>query len=448
MSPNTDPSTTINLQDINVSTLRGVGPSLQQKLANIHIESVLDLLFHLPLRYQDRTRLTPINHLRSGVDVVIEGEITGNAILFGRRRSLLVKMHDGTGQINLRFFHFSAAQKNSLSIGKRVRCFGEARWGKAGLEIYHPEYKVLNDGELLPMEEFLTPVYPATEGLHQGRMRSLMDQAFLLLKKSRALPDYLPRQLSEELGFVTLAAALHYLHNPPTQASLSQLEAGQHPAQIRLAFEELLANYLCLRRLRDEAQKQAAPSFKQSSQLVPALLKQLPFSLTQAQKKVCKEVCNNLANPAPMLRLIQGDVGSGKTLIAIVAALQAVENSYQAAIMAPTEILAEQHYLSFEQSLEGLDLNICFLSGKVKGKKRAQVLEEIASGSAQIIIGTHALFQDSVHFNKLGLMVIDEQHRFGVHQRLALREKGSKDGYFPHQLITTTHNFQALLANL
>jgi ATP-dependent DNA helicase RecG len=429
-------ATTINLQSLVVSHLHGVGPRLQERLANIHITSVLDLLFHLPLRYLDRTRLTSISALRPGVDVVIEGEVAGNAILFGRKRSLLVKLEDSTGLINLRFFHFSATQKNSLGTGKRIRCFGEVRWGKAGMEMYHPEYMVLND-EPTPLEEFLTPVYPSTEGLHQTRMRSLMTQAFVLLQKSQALPDYLPKQLTTELGFVSLSAALHYIHNPPTQASLAQLEAGQHPAQIRLAFEELLANYLCLRRLRDEAQKLTAPGFTQSKTLVPTLLKQLLFTLTGAQQRVCNEVCEDLGRSLPMLRLIQGDVGSGKTVVAIVAALQAVENSYQVAIMAPTEILAEQHFLNFTQSLLGLDINICFLSGKIKGKKRAQVLHEIESGSAQIIIGTHALFQDQVIFSKLGLLVIDEQHRFGVHQRLALREKGSTNGQFPHQLIMT-----------
>ncbi|MDC0598760.1 ATP-dependent DNA helicase RecG [Gammaproteobacteria bacterium] len=434
--PTPDKPAPLNLEKIPLTQLRGVGPSLSEKLANIHIHNVLDLLFHLPLRYQDRTRLTPIAGLKPGLDVVIEGTVVGSAVLFGRRRSLLVKIQDGTGLTNLRFFHFSAAQKNNLYSGQRIRCFGEVRWGKGGMEMYHPEYKVLKQDELAPLEQFLTPVYPTTEGLHQTRIRSLMEQAFLLLKKSQALPDYLPEQLSLELGFVSLADALQYLHNPPTEASLTQLEAGLHPAQVRLAFEELLANYLCLRRLRDEAHTQAAPPLKKSNTLIAQLLQQLPFTLTSAQQRVSAEVSEDICQSNPMLRLVQGDVGSGKTLIAVLGALQSVESNYQAAIMAPTEILAEQHYLNFEELLQGLNINICFLSGKIKGKKRDQVLAEISTGSAQIVIGTHALFQEQVHFARLGLMVIDEQHRFGVHQRLALREKG-RDNIYPHQLIMT-----------
>lgn len=427
----------LNLQDVAVSELRGVGPSLSAKLANIHISSVLDLLFHLPLRYQDRTQLTPIGALRHGAEVLIEGEIAGTAVVFGRRRSLLVKIQDGTGIISLRFYHFSAAQKKSLNPGSRIRCYGEVRWGKSGFEIYHPEYQILRAGSPTSIEEFLTPVYPATEGLHQARIRSLMEQAFLLLDKSRALPDYLPEKLSQELGFVSLSDALQYLHRPPTDASFSQLEQGRHPAQIRLAFEELLANYLCLRRLRDQAQKQSAPVLPVSNTLAAALLDQLPFSLTAAQKRVCREIARDMGKSLPMLRLLQGDVGSGKTLVAVLATLQAVESSYQAVIMAPTEILAEQHYLNLVQWLQTLELNISFLSGKIKGKKRAQVLQDIESGHSQIIVGTHALFQDEVRFSNLGLMVIDEQHRFGVHQRLALREKGFARGRYPHQLIMT-----------
>ncbi|MDT8398782.1 MAG: ATP-dependent DNA helicase RecG [Pseudomonadales bacterium] len=426
-----------DLQALPLTQLQGVGPALAEKLANIHVHSVLDLLFHLPLRYQDRTRLTPIAALRHGDEVVIEGQIVGSAIVFGKRRSLLCKMQDASGHTSLRFYHFSAAQKNSLASGQRIRCYGEVRRGQSGYEIYHPEYQILQQNTPAPMEKFLTPVYPSTDGLHQNRIRTMMTQAIELLRKSRALPDYLPANLSRKLGFVSLSAALQYLHNPPAEASLQQLEQGRHPAQIRLAFEELLANYLCLQNLRDQLRRQGAPALTPAGHLTKALLHNLPFALTAAQQRVSREILMDIARPIPMLRLLQGDVGSGKTLVAVLAALQAVEHGFQAALMAPTEILAEQHYLNLDQWLQPLGIETGFLSGRIKGKKRAQILQEIATGSAQMIVGTHALFQEEVSFAKLGLMIIDEQHRFGVHQRLALRQKGTSPALYPHQLIMT-----------
>ena len=437
-SPEPRPAATDdNLETLPVTRLRGVGASLAEKLAKIQIHTVLDLLFHLPLRYQDRTRLTPLGALRQGDDVVVEGTIVGASVVMGRRRSLLCKIQDGTGLVSLRFFHFSASQKNKLQSGQRIRCFGEVRRGASGLEMYHPEYRLLDEAHPLPMEQTLTPIYPVTEGLQQLRLRGLMQQAFDLLKNAQALPDYLPAQLIREQGFVPLGTALTTLHNPPPDISLGQLQSGEHPAQVRLAFEELLAHYLSLRQLRDQAQQQPAPALVPSRQLVPALLVKLPFSLTKAQQRVGQDVSRDMAKSRPMLRLVQGDVGSGKTLVAILAALQAVENGYQAVIMAPTEILAEQHYLNFSVWLEPLGIRATYLSGKIKGKKRDLALHEIGNGEAGIIVGTHALFQDEVRFSRLGLLVIDEQHRFGVHQRLALREKGFQDGQYPHQLIMT-----------
>ncbi len=437
MTSATPKSAALDLSQVPVTSLKGVGPALADKLANLHIHSILDLLFHLPLRYEDRTRLTPIGGLRPGEDAVIEGEIAGSAIVLGRRRSLLCKVQDHSGLVSLRFYHFSAAQKHTLASGTRIRCYGEVRHGQSGYEFYHPEYRILKGDTPEPLEDRLTPVYPTTEGLHQNRIRGLMEQAFHLLQKAQALPDFLPPQAAAKLGFVSLGDALAYLHHPPADASLSQLQSGRHPAQVRLAFEELLANYLCLRRLRDQARQLSAPVLARSTQLIPALLRTLPFRLTAAQKRTGKEILDDIAQPRPMLRLLQGDVGSGKTLVAVLAALQAVENGWQAAIMAPTEILAEQHYLNIEQWLPPLGVQATFLSGKIKGRKRAQVLHEIASGAAQVVVGTHALFQDEVQFQRLGLMIVDEQHRFGVHQRLALREKGAGNGSYPHQLIMT-----------
>ena len=427
---------TLDLQQVPVTELKGVGPKLAEKLAAIHIHTVLDLLFHLPLRYQDRTRVTPIRAVRHGVEAVIEGEIMGSAIVFGKRRSLLVKVADKTGIISLRFYHFSAAQKNTLKDGARIRCFGEGRWGKSGIELYHPEYDILGATDK-HLDDRLTPIYSTTEGLHQARLRALAEQALVLLAKSKALPDLLPEALSRELKFISLEDALAYLHRPPVNASLEQLQAGTHPAQSRLAFEELLANYLCLRRLREQADLHAAPALRDKDKLQERLLATLPFALTNAQIRVGKEIARDMAKTTPMLRLVQGDVGSGKTLVAVMAALIAVGNGYQAAIMAPTEILAEQHFLNLDALLSQLDIAIVYLSGKIKGKQRSEVLQAMASGQAQIIVGTHALFQDEVAFNNLGLVVVDEQHRFGVHQRLALREKGNHNNVYPHQLIMT-----------
>lgn len=426
-----------DLTHMPLTRLQGVGPALEKKLASLNIYHPLDLLFHLPFRYQDRTRVTSIAGLQVGSDVVIEGHILGNAILFGRRRSLLVKIQDHSGIASLRFFHFSAAQKNSLTEGKRIRCFGEVRWGRSGIELYHPEYKIISETDQFPSTKTLTPVYPSTDGLQQNRLRSIIEQVLVLLKKGANLIDYLPAKLNQEFSTNSLKDALLYIHQPPQNAPLEKLEAGLHPAQQRLAFEELLAHYLCLRRLRENAQQENASSLRADTELITALLRNLPFKLTNAQQKVFADVSKDLAMNKPMLRLIQGDVGSGKTIVAILAALQATGNGYQVAVMAPTEILAEQHFFNFSELLESLDIEIAFLSGKIKGKKRAETLALIASGQAQIIIGTHALFQEEVSFKKLALMVIDEQHRFGVHQRLALREKGQSHGASPHQLIMT-----------
>jgi len=432
----TAPGTTTDLSTLPVTALKGVGPKLAEKLDNIHVHTVLDLLFHLPLRYQDRTRITPIGSVRHGMEAVIEGVIMGSAIVFGRRRSLLVKVQDGSGITSLRFFHFSAAQKNALKDGARIRCFGEGRWGKSGVELYHPEYEIIDGGEKT-LDDRLTPIYPTTEGLHQGRIRSLTEQALTLLARSRALPDLIPDTLSQELKFISLEDALAYLHRPPVDASLQQLQDGTHPAQMRLAFEELLANYLCLRRLREAADQHAAPSLVDKTGLTQQLLEALPFDLTKAQQRVSGEIARDMARTVPMLRLVQGDVGSGKTLVAVIAALHAVANDHQAAIMAPTEILAEQHFLNLAPLLEPLGIDMVYLSGKIKGRQRNEVLQAMASGQARVIVGTHALFQEGVNFSRLGLIVVDEQHRFGVHQRLALREKGNSEGRFPHQLIMT-----------
>ncbi|WP_299181496.1 ATP-dependent DNA helicase RecG [uncultured Neptuniibacter sp.] len=427
---------TQSLAAIPVSELKGVGAALTAKLNNLGILTVQDLLFHLPLRYQDRTRIIPIGSLRPGDECVIQGEVKLADISKGRRRSLLCRIQDGTGSLTLRFFHFSASQKNNLRAGVSIRCFGEVRTGANGLEMVHPDYKRVESDELVPVEEFLTPVYPTTEGLHQGRLRALTEQALIHLK-SGALQELVPQSLREGWQFPSLDTAVAYLHRPPVDADQHLLLEGLHPAQRRLAFEELLAHHLSLLKLRQKTRQKGAPQLIGTAELHQQFLSQLPFPLTGAQQRVSAEVKQDLAQAYPMLRLVQGDVGSGKTVVAALAAIQAVEGNHQAAVMAPTEILAEQHYLNFSSWLEPLGVKVAWLAGKLKGKQRQEQLDLIRSGDARVVVGTHALFQEEVVFADLGLVVVDEQHRFGVHQRLALREKGRNGELAPHQLIMT-----------
>jgi ATP-dependent DNA helicase RecG len=432
------------LDQVDVQHLNGVGPRMAEKLAKLGIHSIQDVLFHLPLRYQDRTRITPIGALQPGSDVVIEGEVRAADIVFGRRRSLACRLQDGTGTVTLRFFHFSNAQKQALVSGARLRCFGEARRGASGLELYHPEYQLIEPQQAPPMEERLTPIYPSTEGFTQQGWRKLCSQALTLLHPQtlvELLPEALPLHSAADLE-----TAIRYLHHPPTDAPQQALREGLHPCQRRLAFEELVAHNLSLLKLRQQAQRHAAPALTGDNPLQQQFLQQLPFKLTGAQQRVARDIEHDLQQSKPMLRLVQGDVGSGKTVVAALAALQAIASGYQVAIMAPTEILAEQHFHNFSQWLAPLSLSIAWLTGKVKGKARQQQLEDIAGHKAQLIVGTHALFQDEVQFAKLGLVVIDEQHRFGVHQRLALKEKASDQVGHPHQLIMTATPIPRTLA--
>jgi len=415
-----------------VRELRGVGPRLAEKLADYGVHQLEDLLFHLPLRYQDRTRVTPIAAARDGDDVVIEGEVRAADVVFGRRRSLVARLQDGSGTLTLRFFHFSAAQKNNLQPGTRLRCFGQVRRGGSGLEMYHPEYRQLQEGES-PVEESLTPIYPTTSGIGQNQWRKLCSQALAYLQ--RAQPDNL---LPPNHRYpYDLARALTYLHAPPPDAQQELLREGMHPAQLLLALEELVAHNLSLHRLRERQQQEGAPALPRQPEALATFLATLPFAPTSAQQRVLAEISADLAQPRPMLRLVQGDVGSGKTLVAAGAALQAMTNGYQVAIMAPTEILAEQHWASFSAWFAAMDITMEWLSGRTKGKKREAALQRIATGEASLVIGTHALFQHDVAFSRLGLVIVDEQHRFGVHQRLALAEKNRPGQGRPHQLVMT-----------
>lgn len=429
-----------------ITALKGAGEALALKLARLKIETVADLLFHLPLRYQDRTRITPIATLRSGHEAVVEGDVAAADVVRGRRRSLLVRMRDGSGILSLRFFHFSPAQQQQFRTGVRVRAFGEARAGATGLEIYHPEYRLIGVNEP-PVEDHLTPIYPTTEGLHQARLRALIDQAMELLEASpESLPDGIPETLRQRFDLPPLHDCLTTLHHPPPDSDADALSEGRHPATRRLATEELLAHQLSLREVRLRIQTDGAPALPSGRGLKARFLAQLPFSLTAAQRRVLDEISHDLARPAPMLRLVQGDVGSGKTVVAAMSALTAIAGDCQAAIMAPTELLAEQHYRAFHDWFAPLDIDVVWLSGKLKGKARLDTKAAIADGRARMIVGTHAIFQDDVHFQRLGLAIIDEQHRFGVHQRLALREKGEAGGLTPHQLVMTATPIPRTLA--
>ena len=434
------------LEQLPLTSLKGVGPSIENKLNNIGIHSIQDLLFHLPLRYQDRTRIFPIGSVRLGDNVLLEGEITGSRIDFGRRRSLQCGLADESGAISLRFYFFSAAQKNSLCGGQKIRCYGEVRRGKSGFEIYHPEYHLINEANPEPVEKSLTPIYPTTEGLQQNRLRNIIGQALALLDGSNEVVDYLPQTITSALGLESLTEAVRLLHLPTAETALDLISNGTHPAQKRLSFEELLAHRLCMRRLRKKWDQLQAPPLPVGHSLCRQFIAQLPFKLTAAQTTAFDEISDSLKQAQPMLRLLQGDVGSGKTVVAALSALQAIGNGYQVALMVPTEILSEQHVSSFTVWFEPLGLRVGWLSRRSRGAIRSEQIAAMKSGECHLTIGTHALFQEDVEFQKLGLIIIDEQHRFGVHQRLSLREKANLANQSPHQLVMTATPIPRTLA--
>ncbi len=425
--------------------LKGVGPALADKLQKLGIYRVEDLLFLLPLRYEDRTRLTRLGSVRPGTSAMVTGEVLLAEVVFRGRRSLLVRIGDGSGQLTLRFFYFSRQQQAQFKTGVSVGCYGEVRTGALGLEMVHPEYRILRSGEPPVTSNALTPVYPATEGVQQGRLRNLITQA---LARMKAAPpeELLPQDVLDRYHMPSITDALLYLHHPPTDADLDSMASGRHPCQQRLAFEELLAHYISLRNLRVAALRESAPSLIDNRKLASAFISSLPFSLTKAQQRVIGEITEDLRTPHPMMRLVQGDVGSGKTIVAAIACLYAVSSGVQAAVMAPTELLAEQHWQNFTAWFADLGISPAWLSGSQKQSDRKRSLAAIADGSAQLVIGTHALFQEGVEFDNLALIVIDEQHRFGVHQRVALRNKGEANGGQPHQLVMTATPIPRTLA--
>ena len=429
-----------------VSTLPGVGPKVAEKLAARGLETLQDLWLHLPLRYEDRTRIQAIAALRPGQPAQVLARVEAVERSFRYRPMLRVAIGDDShGTLVLRFFHFGKAQVAMFVPGRRILCYGEVRPGQHGLEMVHPSYRLLADDAEAMARDSLDPVYPAIEGLGPQSVARLVGEALKRLPEAAEL-ELLPAGMRERLALPTLRDALLTAHRPPPDADLALFAAGRHPAQRRLALEELLAHHLSLRRQRIALRAHGAMPVRPPGKLAKALRQRLAFKLTGAQQRVLDEVSKDMARPEPMLRLVQGDVGSGKTVVAALAAANAVEAGRQVALMAPTELLAEQHLGNFRAWLEPLGLRVAWLAGKVTGKARAAALEEIASGRAQVVVGTHALMQESVAFASLALAIVDEQHRFGVHQRLALRDKGLSGSQVPHQLVMTATPIPRTLA--
>ncbi len=429
-----------------LTTLPGVGPALAQRLNKLGVHTPSDLLFHLPLRYQDRSRIQPIASLRAGMECLSRGEVTSNNLRYGRRRSLVVTLEDKNRVLTLRFFHFNDSMQRALSVGVRAEVFGEVRLGAQGLEMVHPEFRV--HPAHFETGEGLTPIYPATEGLRQPTLRKLAD--VVLERHLNDLEDLLPNALRQSIRLPALQDAIRTLHHPPVELEAEGLKTQLETARRRLALEELLAQHLSLRKERLSRTAHQAMAIDTNGTLSQPWLAALPFQPTSAQQRVRDEILCDLQREQPMQRLLQGDVGSGKTWVAAISALAAIESGAQVALMAPTELLAEQHRRNFQRWFEPLGVQVAWLSGALGAKARRETLEEISLGHAQLIIGTHALFQEHVQFQKLGLVIIDEQHRFGVHQRLALNEKGRAEGHaaehWPHQLVMTATPIPRTLA--
>jgi len=436
------------LHSSDLTLLKGVGPKVQERLSKLGLNNIQDVLFHLPFRYEDRTRVVPVGSLRHGQSSLVEVTVDYASVAFTRkgknRRMLLVHTTDGTGSLLLRFFYFNKQQQLALVAGTKLRCFGDIRFNGTSVEITHPEYTQIKDNQSVSVENVLTPVYPSIDGVSQILLRRISTQCLELLDE-RLLPDYLQKNISDQVKAYTLANALKYVHRPPSSADVNELVQARHKSQWRLIFEELLAQHLSLQILREKNRKQQAISLESDNHILYQFIKSLPFELTIAQQKVNQEILQDLESGVPMMRLVQGDVGSGKTIVAALACLKAIESGMQAAIMAPTEILAEQHYKNFSGWFEPLGISVVWLSGQIKGKKRQQVIEKISSGEAQLIVGTHALFQNDIEYKNLALAITDEQHRFGVQQRQALAKKarniktqpGKKSVQLAHQLIMT-----------
>lgn len=430
-----------------VLNLSGVGPKVEEKLNRIGIYTVQDLLFHLPLRYQDKTRISLIGTLQPGQEALIEGTVETTQIKYGRRRSLLCMLSDESDTLMLRFFHFSRAQQQRLNKGNLLRCYGQIRRGAKTLEMIHPEYRHIDPDNSPAIDKQLTAIYPLTDGLQQRTMQKLSSQALDILSNLEdKLVELLPDEILATFDLPDLISALSYVHRPPPEAKLQLLRDGKHPTQQRLAFEELLSQHLSLQRVRQKTLALRATPLVDQGQLREKFIKILNFKLTQSQEKVLREIAQDLEKNTPMLRLLQGDVGSGKTVVSAFAALHALESSNQVALMVPTELLAEQHFQTFSQWFEKIDIEVLLITGKSTKSERDTHRKVLGNKQRVIAIGTHALFQKDITFSNLGLIIIDEQHRFGVHQRLSLLDKGIVKDSIPHQLIMTATPIPRTLA--
>lgn len=427
------------------NTLPGVGPTLASRLATFGIHTLTDLLFHLPYRYQDRTRITPIRDLKPNEWCVVTGNVCKTEIKYGKKRMLYCTIEDKTGLLKLRFFHFNQAQVSALNQNPRILVFGEVRTFQNSLEMIHPEYQLLKEDGILQVEETLTPIYPTTQGLSQTKLRQLIKHALSLCQEDLSLIEWMSNEQLQASQLVSLSNAIGQLHRPTPDISLQSLEEGMHPALKRVAFDELLAQRLSMQFARQQIRTMIAPPLPKASQTTE-FLANLPFTLTKAQQRVFEEIQNDLQSPKPMLRLVQGDVGAGKTVIAALAAIQAIAAGFQVAFMAPTDLLSEQHEKTLAPWFAQLQISVCRLSGKMKQSHRKEIQAAIASNEAKLIIGTHALFQDKVTFSRLGLVIIDEQHRFGVEQRLLLQQKANATLHHPHQLLMTATPIPRTLA--
>jgi len=431
-----------------VTVLSGVGPQMAIKLARVHVHRVKDVLFHLPNRYEDRTKVTDLGALLPGIATVIIAQIEAAQVVYGRRRSLLVKVSDGTGFLTIRLFYFNRSQEQGFRRGLWLKVYGEVRQGPSSYEMIHPEYRISSSEPSGGFDEVLTPVYPTTEGISQIFWRKLTDQVLArgLAQVTELLqPDCLPDHFQQAYQASSLQQALRILHRPDSTSSLAQLQAATGAAHQRLIIEELVAHHFSLRKSRAAREQDQAPSLPAKAELIDVFTQSLPFTLTGAQQRVAKEVAQDLSDQSPSMRLIQGDVGSGKTVVAAMAILHAVSNQMQAVLMAPTELLAEQHFHTIGAWLKPMGVAVGWLASKTPAKQKTSTLAALESGELLVAVGTHALIQEAVEYHKLALVIIDEQHRFGVEQRLALRAK-TPPGVAPHQLVMTATPIPRTLA--
>lgn len=430
-----------------LESLPGITPKTIENLAKLNIATIFDLLFHLPLRYNDRTVITNIADITCNKELQVIGRVYNAKVVYGRRRMMTAKLLDDTGELSLRFFHFSNSQLKGLADGKRVLCFGEPRRTGKRIEMIHPQYQILSDFEKIQLSDRLEPVYPTTKGLQQKRLQTLVTKALAWAAKQKTeFEDVLADMPGVTTSKVPMLEMLNEVHKPQADVDKQSLFDRTHPAQRRLVFDELLAHHLSIMKIRVRSNQRKSYQLISNGKLVKPFMDNLPFQLTAAQAKVLGEIKKDLSTNHPMMRLVQGDVGSGKTVVALVACLYAVENQFQAAIMAPTELLAEQHFRYFTNQLLPLGIQVAWLSSGLPVKKKREMLELISSGTASVVVGTHALFQEGVEFNNLAVSITDEQHRFGVQQRLQLSQKGSADAIYPHQLTMTATPIPRTLA--